>query len=208
MKFCDRCKKELFLAFEYEGGFGKLWFCKKCFLSKYEFVECEHEFEVAKYSYDSGVVHVLSKCIKCDKFLKSYKKKDVDLESLPLRDSGRELEFNEKLRECNRIFNEKVKELKTFWKKNSNEWTIQTWYYGYLESNMWRRKRDFILKRNNYKCERCGSPAKFVHHITYERIGYEKPEDLMAVCKSCHGKEHSENPDLNVISQFKIQNIE
>ncbi|TYB74373.1 HNH endonuclease [Bizionia myxarmorum] len=208
MKSCDRCKKEMCVAYEYENGFGKLWFCRKCGLPKYEFIECEHEFEIAKYQYESGVIHVISKCIKCDRFLKSYKKRDVDFDNLPFKKSSDKLDYNQKLRECYRVFNDKVEELKFDRKKDTNEWTIQKWYYGYLESNMWRKKREYVFKRNNYKCERCGAQAEFVHHLTYERVGYEKPEDLMSVCKSCHGKEHGENKNLNIVSQFKIHDIE
>jgi 5-methylcytosine-specific restriction endonuclease McrA len=92
-------------------------------------------------------------------------------------------------------------------KKANNSWNIEQWYYGYLESGMWRRKREFIFKRSSGNCERCGRQAFFVHHKTYERVGYELPEDLMAVCKSCHGKEHSENPELTIVDQFKLHDL-
>jgi len=29
-----------------------------------------------------------------------------------------------------------------------------------------------------------------VHHKTYERIGAEKPGDLVVLCRACHGQEH------------------
>ena len=77
-----------------------------------------------------------------------------------------------------------------------------------MESEMWRRKREYILKRSNGNCERCGKKAYNVHHKTYERVGYERPEDLMAVCKSCHGKEHSENPGLSIVEQFKLHDLQ
>jgi 5-methylcytosine-specific restriction endonuclease McrA len=69
------------------------------------------------------------------------------------------------------------------------------------------KKRKWILEKQNFKCERCGDKAVQVHHLTYERVGYELPGDLMAVCLSCHGKEHSENPDLRILSQFKLNNL-
>ena len=29
-----------------------------------------------------------------------------------------------------------------------------------------------------------------VHHLTYERLGREKDEDLRVLCRACHGDEH------------------
>lgn len=50
------------------------------------------------------------------------------------------------------------------------------------------------------------APQQAVHHLTYERIGHEDLDDLMAVCNPCHeflsGKS-GDNPmrDYYVISQ-------
>jgi hypothetical protein len=29
-----------------------------------------------------------------------------------------------------------------------------------------------------------------VHHLTYARLGRERPGDLLAVCEACHGALH------------------
>lgn len=51
-------------------------------------------------------------------------------------------------------------------------------------------------------CERCGIlPGVQLHHLTYERIGSERPEDLQLLCKACHefihGKRHVD-PKLDI----------
>jgi 5-methylcytosine-specific restriction endonuclease McrA len=30
-----------------------------------------------------------------------------------------------------------------------------------------------------------------VHHLTYERLGEERLTDLVALCRSCHEREHA-----------------
>jgi hypothetical protein len=53
-----------------------------------------------------------------------------------------------------------------------------------------------MLRSADYRCERCGSPGDArsleVHHLTYERLGRELPEDLMVVCWPCHDIEDAE----------------
>ena len=50
-------------------------------------------------------------------------------------------------------------------------------------------KRRFVLYRAQGSCDRCGSKGPLqVHHITYDRLYDEKPEDLEALCLKCHKK--------------------
>jgi hypothetical protein len=62
----------------------------------------------------------------------------------------------------------------------------------YLKSDAWQRKRFVVLKRDNWRCVYCGSPAMQVHHKKYARknIGKEPIEWLVSVCKSCHEQLH------------------
>ena len=75
-------------------------------------------------------------------------------------------------------------------KNDTEEW--KRVYKSYLGSKVWIKIKEDILKRANYKCEECGKEVFYtlsVHHKTYERIGgREKPEDLLALCKTCHPK--------------------
>jgi hypothetical protein len=59
-------------------------------------------------------------------------------------------------------------------------------YVAYLRSPEWATRRAEALARAGGRCERCGAPAREVHHRTYERVGAERPEDLQALCAPCH----------------------
>lgn len=60
-------------------------------------------------------------------------------------------------------------------------------YQRYLASREWRVRRNGVMERAKGICERCwGTKATQVHHVTYERVGNELPEDLLALCGPCH----------------------
>ena len=63
-------------------------------------------------------------------------------------------------------------------------------YRAYLRSRTWK-VRAARAKRWGY-CQRCGaeSPTLDAHHVTYERLGAERPSDLIALCRSCHQQIH------------------
>lgn len=67
-------------------------------------------------------------------------------------------------------------------------------YKDYLRSNTWLQIRLDILKIKGFKCERCdkkySTKSLQVHHLSYERLGKEEPEDLEVLCKGCHATEH------------------
>jgi len=66
-------------------------------------------------------------------------------------------------------------------------------YREYLKSDAWKRKRFVVLKRDNWKCVKCGNKATQVHHRRYlkYKIGKEPIKWLVSLCSTCHQKEHS-----------------
>ena len=54
----------------------------------------------------------------------------------------------------------------------------------------WRGKAQEIRKRDNYTCQQCGViPAYDVHHIIPYRLTHnDKENNLITLCRSCHGK--------------------
>ena len=65
------------------------------------------------------------------------------------------------------------------------------WKQRYDKSHIWKGVRENFLSSVDNTCQQCCGVATQVHHLTYVRCGgKEIPEDLMAVCKPCHGKEH------------------
>lgn len=68
-------------------------------------------------------------------------------------------------------------------------------YSEYLKSEEWQRKRKLRLKVAGYCCEQCGIAAPLdIHHVTYENVGRETIDDLIALCRDCHDEKHT-HPD-------------
>ena len=66
-------------------------------------------------------------------------------------------------------------------------------YHEYLNSANWRILRVIVIQRCGGICERCHRWSVVnVHHLTYERFGNERPEDLLGVCSKCHEELHRE----------------
>lgn len=53
----------------------------------------------------------------------------------------------------------------------------------------WKRLRARVLERDNWTCRTCGEPANEVGHLSYERFGAERMEDLIAQCGECNQEE-------------------
>ena len=71
------------------------------------------------------------------------------------------------------------------------------WAKKFYRSKEWQVTREYILKRDNYLCQRCGEPAEEIHHIirlTPQNITDPKvtmnPDNLISLCKNCHFEEH------------------
>jgi 5-methylcytosine-specific restriction endonuclease McrA len=68
----------------------------------------------------------------------------------------------------------------------------------YLRSDHWRETRAAALERAEHKCQVCAATKRLdVHHNTYERLGQERPADLVVLCRTCHDRHHS---NYNVVS--------
>lgn len=75
------------------------------------------------------------------------------------------------------------------------KWLHDMPYAQYLDSDEWRATREQAMWRAGWKCEKCGlysvsGRGLQVHHLTYERRGYEAPEDLQVLCAGCHKMAH------------------
>ncbi len=72
--------------------------------------------------------------------------------------------------------------------EHSDKWW--NWYSQYLLCDDWKAMRQRVFARDGFKCSVCAGPAEQVHHLTYERVGYEALEDLVSICKDCHDAVH------------------
>lgn len=72
----------------------------------------------------------------------------------------------------------------------AQKWTKAT-YADYLRTEHWQQTRAKALKRAGHKCQLCAASSQLeVHHNTYERLGGEKPTDLVVLCRNCHKAHH------------------
>ena len=70
-------------------------------------------------------------------------------------------------------------------------------YDSYLRSAHWREFRLRMLDEADYACEDCGA-SEFeglllmldVHHLHYETLACERPEDVAVLCRPCHDRCH------------------
>jgi 5-methylcytosine-specific restriction endonuclease McrA len=73
-------------------------------------------------------------------------------------------------------------------------------YSYYLESEEWRLKSRETIAAAGGICTYCNkAPAVQAHHITYDRVGEELPEDLRAICLDCHREQH---PSHKISEEF------
>jgi len=63
-------------------------------------------------------------------------------------------------------------------------------YRKYLRTSHWKEFRQQLLYERGV-CEHCGTTERLdVHHMTYDRLGDEAPEDVSVLCRDCHNEEH------------------
>lgn len=68
-------------------------------------------------------------------------------------------------------------------------------YLTYLGSMQWQALRHRLISRAGYRCQDCNVLSMNhlqVHHLTYDRLGHERDEDLRVLCVDCHTKADTE----------------
>jgi 5-methylcytosine-specific restriction endonuclease McrA len=65
-------------------------------------------------------------------------------------------------------------------------------YKEYLKTPEWQATRKAAIKRAGYRCQLCNrtNVPLDVHHRTYERLGEELKDDVIALCNDDHAKFH------------------
>jgi hypothetical protein len=73
-------------------------------------------------------------------------------------------------------------------------------YEAVMASDRWRLVRAEAIRRAGYCCVRCGSGGRLdVHHARgYRNLGRERPEELQALCRTCHDAVHAQRQMVNV----------
>lgn len=67
-------------------------------------------------------------------------------------------------------------------------------YKAALQSKHWKRLKSLHMHWNEFRCAKCnryeseaGGPLE-LHHLNYERLGRERPDDTVLLCPECHEK--------------------
>lgn len=65
-------------------------------------------------------------------------------------------------------------------------------YQNYLNSTTWKKKKGSVkcFHFTGKRCYLCGTKKTEAHHKTYKRLGYEKPEDIVFLCRYHHKGVH------------------
>jgi len=74
-------------------------------------------------------------------------------------------------------------------------------YQSYLKTQHWAKRRAKALKQSRHHCQLCGANYDLhVHHNSYDRLGNERDDDLVVLCRNCHSRFHATSPpDANVL---------
>jgi hypothetical protein len=77
------------------------------------------------------------------------------------------------------------------WRFPDRRTKFSTKYAEYLRSAHWALLKLNTIIARGMRCERCASLKDIdLHHLTYQRLGRELPQDVLLLCRMCHTKEH------------------
>jgi len=160
-----------------------VYYCQECFAFRYDYDFCEHEYIPVLFEVKGGHKQIRMYCKKCYRLsVNAQKYNGYDISKLPFKKRTKYDEFySKKFNEEKGKINDFVEDLRI----KAYEFKTKP-YYDYLQSSIWKEKRDSVLKRDDYKCQICGGPAENVHHLTYRNLGKEYPFELVSLCKLCH----------------------
>lgn len=79
-------------------------------------------------------------------------------------------------------------------------------YADYLGGEHWEELRLAALRRDEFKCVRCGRVASEVHHRIYRKTPYHtRLCDLASFCSVCHGAHHSDDSRMREDNKLLIE---
>jgi 5-methylcytosine-specific restriction endonuclease McrA len=62
------------------------------------------------------------------------------------------------------------------------------YYFDVLASERWLLLKRRLLAERGYRCQHCAvtGVGLDLHHVTYDRLGCERDDDLLVLCRPCH----------------------
>lgn len=120
-----------------------------------------------------------------------------------------EIEFCKKILPISKVVIE-VSQFDTHLLKNPSLISEKIKHWGYLKgfNYSWSSRREAILNRDGYTCQKCGKKHTRleVHHIIFKSQGGSNDEtNLITLCEDCHRGVH--NGTVSIKKQSKKQNL-
>lgn len=83
-------------------------------------------------------------------------------------------------------------------------------YVSYLMSEKWFEFKKMLFAMRGRRCEICQTTKGQIHghHLTYERLYNEKPEDVQLLCQSCHRDIHKKKKKVMTQPTHQYKNID
>lgn len=134
------------------------------------------DYQYARKPIEGGV-QLRKQCRDCGSISsRSYKQSEVEnIESVPFVNQQKYEQLNE----------HEYQQYKQQRQEEKESWMVG--YSEYLQSPLWKRKREHVLRRDRNLCQRClEKEATEVHHLTYEHWGNELTSELISLCHDCH----------------------
>lgn len=168
-----------------------VYYCTDCWdFIQHDYLPCEsHKLSFVKYTNSNGSLHLKKQCFTCGRLEPRYFKKDnsIKYEELPFADMDRAKLFEDiDCEKISDIYKRYYKKKKYFLKEKSRELFLEE-HDLYLQTEDWRKRRELVLKRDNFLCQSClDKKATQVHHTSYRYWKNEPLFDLVSVCDECH----------------------
>jgi 5-methylcytosine-specific restriction endonuclease McrA len=148
--------------------------------------------QYVRFKQSNDIYTLRKQCSNCLTLLPNSFKKNLVANFDALPEYIESMSHTEKWHEYNK-FREYIREQQQkLIDENKDEWGAN--YYKYLSSEEWQKKRQLILKRDNFICQGClVNNATEVHHKTYINVGNEFCFELISLCEDCHSSIHDKN---------------
>jgi 5-methylcytosine-specific restriction endonuclease McrA len=172
--------------------------CGKCFVQTdvEEHKPCcnNSDMQYVRFKQSNDVYTLRRQCSNClTLHPNSFKKTLVpNFEAIP--EYTPFMSHTERWQEYNKFRTYIREQQQRIFEDSKDEWGAN--YAKYLSSAEWQKKRQLILKRDNYICQGClANNATEVHHKTYVNVGNEFCFELISLCDDCHSSIHTKDSE-------------
>ena len=157
-------------------------------------LDCTHEGEQSRTvrKNTAAGIRLYQECRKCQRtFGNAIALNSVpDIKKVPMHNEAKTAEFLDSVK---RQLDQTFARSRESWDARIEQANDEWWelYNDYLSSPAWSAIRSKVIERAHNRCEGCRAAGiEHVHHLTYDRVGWELLFDLVALCRNCHDRAH------------------